>query len=129
MEARLFHRGRTYALFSLVRDDEDIFRDFLLDRARVTEVERRGLVAVLQRAAEEPLINPKHFTKFKGKDGDLAEFRYQQIRILCFFDGPGRIVLTHGFRKKTNETPAQEKRYAHSLRQEYLESKDRRNER
>ena len=42
-------------------------------------------------------------------------------RMLFFFDGPRRIVVTHGFVKKTQRTPPREIRRARLYRQNYYE--------
>jgi phage-related protein len=54
---------------------------------------------------------------------NLAEFKRHGVRLLCFFDGPGRIILTHGFKKQSDRTPPQEIERALRLRDAYLDEK------
>ena len=50
--------------------------------------------------------------RFKGREG--------AVRILCFFFHGDRAILTNGFVKKTNKTPAREKETAVERRKMFL---------
>lgn len=50
--------------------------------------------------------------RFKGKEG--------QVRILFFFFYGKRIILTHGFVKKTEKTPRKEIKIAQERRKDFL---------
>ena len=54
--------------------------------------------------------------RFKGAEG--------AVRVFYFFFNENRAILTNGFVKKTNKTPAQEKETAIQRRKDYLERKD-----
>ena len=63
----------------------------------------------------------KHLSKDKFKqveDTDFYEFRDPNVRFLCFFQ-PGRIILTHGFAKKSQKTPSRELERARSIKKTY----------
>ena len=61
----------------------------------------------------------KNGQKFKRLDGPIWEFKSHQIRIPCFQDGT-IWVLTHGFRKKSDQAPKSEVARAHDIHSEYL---------
>ncbi len=50
--------------------------------------------------------------RFKGKEG--------QVRVLFFFFYEKRIILTHGFVKKTQKTPRKEIEIAQERRKDFL---------
>lgn len=54
--------------------------------------------------------------RFEGAEGS--------VRVFYFFFNENRAILTNGFVKKTNKTPAQEKETAIQRRKDYLERKD-----
>jgi len=86
------------------------------------EAPRKKVLALLSKTAisGRPPVNKEKFDKLEGP---LFEFKSFQDRLPCFFDGQGRIVLTHGFSKKSRRTPREEIERALRLRAEYLESK------
>lgn len=53
----------------------------------------------------------------------LWELKSYQARFPYFFDGPRRIVITHGFTKKQPKLPRNELERAQRLRAEYLEER------
>jgi phage-related protein len=64
-----------------------------------------------------------YFKKLVGSD-DIWECRVQfgsnDYRILCFHAGGSVLVLTHGFMKKTQKTPAKEIERAETCKRDYL---------
>lgn len=56
------------------------------------------------------------------KDG-IYEFRIGAARLLYFNDDQGNVVITHGFTKKSNKTPLNERRKAFEIRDKYLKNK------
>lgn len=52
------------------------------------------------------------FKVLTGDASTLVEFRHDQVRVLGYYAGRGRIVLCHTFIKKTDETPRAEIRAA-----------------
>lgn len=54
------------------------------------------LVKVLDRTADVGLMRNKE--QFRALDAEISEFRLPgEVRILCFMDGQGIVVLTNGF--------------------------------
>jgi phage-related protein len=65
----------------------------------------------------------KHLSKDRFKqieDTDFYEFLDSDGRILCFFT-PGALLLTHGFKKRSQKTPARELSKARSIKKHYEE--------
>jgi len=65
----------------------------------------------------------QYFKKLSAAD-EIWECRMifggNTYRMLAFFHGGGRIVLTHGFMKKTEKTPPQEIAEAQRLKADYI---------
>ncbi len=59
---------------------------------------------------------------------DLWEVRVQAgsdiFRLLGFFDGPSRVVLAHGFQKKTRKTPRPTIRVAEERKRDYFRKRE-----
>jgi hypothetical protein len=83
--------------------------------------DKKRMLALLQRTADHgPLGN---IQKFRQLTRDIFEFKSYQDRVLCFFDGEHRIVLTHGYKKKQDKADPVEIQRAERLRAAYLDSK------
>jgi phage-related protein len=71
---------------------------------------------------EEILIVPAEY--LKKLRGQIYEIRVQSgsniYRFLCFFHKGNLVVITHGFQKKSRETPSKEIDRAEKLREKYL---------
>lgn len=63
--------------------------------------------------------NEKKFKHLTSSD-QIFEFKADNGRILCFFFIGQRIILTHGFTKKSQKTPKGEIERAEALKQEFL---------
>lgn len=50
------------------------------------------------------IFNEQKFKHLSGT-GQLFEFKADQGRVLCFFFVGKRVILTHGFLKKSDKTP------------------------
>lgn len=78
---------------------------------------------VLMVAEELDILPTTYFKKLVGSD-DIWECRVQfgsnDYRILCFHAGGSVLVLTHGFMKKTQKTPAKEIERAETCKRDYL---------
>ena len=78
---------------------------------------------VLMVAEELDTLPTTYFKKLVGPD-DIWECRVQlgsnDYRILCFHAGGSVLVLTHGFIKKTQKTPAKEIERAETYKEDYL---------
>ena len=92
------------------------------------ERDRRRLIALLDHTAlNGPPRNVEKFKKVEGTDG-LFEFKSFQDRIPAFYDGNepdgrGRLVMTHGFRKKGDRMPPGELKRAEQLRSRFHSAK------
>lgn len=64
------------------------------------------------------IANERKFKYLTGSD-QIFEFKADEGRILCFFFYGKRIVLTHGFRKKSAKTPKNEIERAEVLKKEF----------
>lgn len=78
---------------------------------------------VLQLIEELDVIPTTYLKKLTNTDG-IWEVRIivsgNIFRLLGFFDGDNLVVLTHGFQKKTQKTPAKEIKIAEKRRKNYL---------
>lgn len=98
--------------------------DFLQSLKANRAAEYKKIAARLDFAAKNgPPRNIQQFRVIKGVSGQLAEFKAGDVRIMCFFDGPQRIVLTHGFIKKRDKTEPEEIQRAVQMRDAYLMEK------
>lgn len=83
-----------------------------------------GLIDILEENGNQ-LREP--YSKFLG-DGIFelrAKLGSDITRILYFFYYEGRIILTHGFTKKTQKTPPSEIERAKKYRKEFLEREEK----
>ena len=62
-------------------------------------------------------------TKFRNEGEGIYAFKPQPDRYLSFFTDGREVIVTNGFRKKTNKLPKNEKDLAIKYRQDYLERK------
>ncbi len=78
---------------------------------------------VLKLLQELDLVPIQYFKKLTGTD-EIWECRMvfggNTYRILCFYHGGNRLILTHGFMKKTPKTPPEEIRRAEQLKADFI---------
>ena len=78
---------------------------------------------VLKLLQEFDTVPSQYFKKLSATD-EIWECRMvfsgNTYRILCFFQGSNRLVLTHGFMKKTAKTPGEEIAKAERLKADYI---------
>lgn len=98
---------------------KDYFQEFFIkQREKVQDkiIWTFELIEELQRIPETYL---KHIENTDG----LFEIRVQSgsdiFRIFCFFDKGNLVIITNGFRKKTQKTPKSEIEKALKIKQEY----------
>ncbi len=65
------------------------------------------------------ISNEQKFKHLTGSD-QIFEFKADQGRVLCFFFIGRRLILTHGFSKKSPKTPKVEIERAEALKQEFM---------
>ena len=62
-------------------------------------------------------------TKFRNEGDGIYAFKPQPDRYLSFFTDGKKIIITNGFKKKTDKLPKNEKDLSIRYRQDYLERK------
>ena len=95
-------------------------KDFMLSQNPKMKAKLFGLVSILEQYGNqlrEPYSKPlgDGIFELRAKVGTYIS------RVLYFFYYEGRIVLTHGFVKKTKKTPPSEIEYAKKCRKAFLE--------
>jgi phage-related protein len=82
---------------------------------------------VLNLVEDLEVIPSQYFCKMPGTD-DIWECRAKLgsniYRVLAFWDG-NKVILTHGFTKKTQKTPPNEIERAENCKKDYFERKGR----
>ena len=63
-------------------------------------------------------------TKFRNEGDGIYAFKPQPDRYLSFFTDGSKIIVTNGFKKKTDKLPKNEKELAMRCRQNYFERKN-----
>jgi phage-related protein len=110
---------RTIVFYRTMRGTSPV--EEFLDSLNAKQAQK--VVWVLQLVEELPQIPIQYFKKLEGSS-DLWEVRVQigndAIRLLGFFDGGRLVVLTNGFAKKTQKTPAREMALAEQRKRDYL---------
>jgi phage-related protein len=109
--------------YRYVKFYKDYFENFFVkQRQKVKD----KIIWTLELIEDLPGIPETYFKSIDNTDG-LYEIRIQQgsdiFRIFCFFDRGNLVILTNGFQKKTQKTPAQEIEKAIKIKKEYEESK------
>ena len=87
----------------------------------VSKEQRRKFFILVKRMAELGIIYDT--TKFRNEGDGIYAFKPQPDRYLSFFTDGKKIIVTNGFRKKTDKLPKSEKELAMKYRQDYLERK------
>lgn len=112
------------AEFYATKDGKKPAKDFMLSQDEKMRAKLFGLVDILEQygnALREP------YSKSLG-DG-IFELRAKVgtniSRVLYFFYYEGRIILTHGFVKKTQKTPLSEIKKAKECRKDFLERNEK----
>jgi len=88
----------------------------------LSDKERQKISWVLTLVREHQVVPREYFKKLQSTD-DIwevrASFSGHAIRLLGFMDGGTLVVLTNGFVKKSQKTPAQEIALAEKRKKEY----------
>ena len=87
----------------------------------IEEIQNKFLVLV-KRMGDFGKIFDK--TKFRHENDGIYAFKPQPDRYLSFFTDGKRIIITNGFKKKTDKLPKNEKKIALNYRKDYLERKN-----
>lgn len=108
------------AEFYETRDGNKPAKEFMLSQPPKMKAKLFGLVDILEQYGNqlrEPYSKPLGDGIFELR----AKVGSDISRVLYFFYYEGRIILTHGFVKKTQKTPSSEIEYAKKCREYFLE--------
>lgn len=97
-------------------------RDFILSQDNKMQAKLFSLIGILEEsgnALREPYSKPLGDGIFELR----AKVGSDITRVLYFFYYGGKIILTHGFVKKTQKTPLSEIKRAKKIRKDFLERK------
>ena len=116
MPTTVLYRGSRRSIEAVVRRGACPAREYV---ERLGVAERKKVLALFVRAGDHwPIVNTE---KFKHLDGDIYEFKAGQHRLMRFFRPGARIIVTHGFQKKTARVPRPEIERARAVLAEFLE--------
>lgn len=92
------------------------FLDTLSDKAA------QKVIAVFKLIEDSEIVSSRFFKKLTGTDIWESRIMWQSdiYRILGFFDKRNLVVLTNGFQKKTQKTPASEIKRAEKYMEDYI---------
>jgi phage-related protein len=107
-------RGQKIIVWALASDGPCPARDFY---GALDERDQAKIQNLFDMMALQGRISNRE--KFKKIEGDLYEFKAGQLRMPCFFDAKNRIVVTHGFRKKSDDIPPSEIKRAQGVLRDY----------
>jgi hypothetical protein len=94
--------------------------DFLHDLKKVSKKKKAKLAALILRYAKEgEIIYDQRCRRLKGRVRDFWEFKDFQHRLFFFKEGASRIIITHGFVKKTDDLRPDEEDRMLSIREIY----------
>jgi phage-related protein len=94
--------------------------DFLSDPKKVSKAEKARLAALIRRyALEGELKGETRIRRLKGRVRDFWEIKAHQHRIFFFKESQNRIVITHGFVKKSDKLKPEEEDRMLSYREIY----------
>lgn len=106
--------------FYTKEDGEKPAKDFLLSLDKKMRAKLLGILDILEERGNqlrEPYSKPLRNGIFEIR----AKVGSNITRVLYFFYYNGRIILTNGFVKKTQETPKREIEIAENYRKDFLE--------
>ncbi len=115
MDIEILRSGKELNLYALVVNGKCLIRDFI----NSLENQSKKQVAKLleQRAAHLVVSNEQ---KFRSIGDNIFELKTRGgVRILCFWGGPKRLIITHGFFKPTRKILQAEKAKAIRWFKEY----------
>ena len=115
----LIYKGQKYTLeWYYDKIGKSVANEFYLKETE--ELQGRFLI-LARRMGEFGKIFDK--TKFRYEEDGIYAFKPQPDRYLSFFTDEKKIIVTNGFRKKTDKLPKKDKDLAIKYRQDYFERK------
>lgn len=120
MQVVSIRKGKHFHVFAVARHDIALYRSELYDKLDIAS--QRKIAARIDFLSDEkpPIKNDQVCKKLKGYD-NLFELRAKQVRLFYFQVGD-RIIITHGYVKKSNSTDRQEISRAETLKCEFQSS-------
>jgi phage-related protein len=111
--------GEELILYALVVNNKRLLRNFI---EGLDESNKKQVVNLIQQRADRAQIhNQQHF---RSLGDDIFELKTRNgVRILCFWSGTNKLVLTHGFFKPHSKVLKQEKEKALKWLKEYQEKR------
>lgn len=83
-----------------------------------SNLDKAKILRIIKRLADEGKVtNREQFKKIEGED--FFEFKNFQIRMPCYFHADGRVIITHGFIKKSDSIPPEQINRMKRIRYEY----------
>ena len=98
------------------KDGKSVAYDFFIE---MSLEQRRKFFALVKRMGDSGKI--LDITKFRNEGDGIYAFKPQPDRYLSFFTDNKKIIVTNGFRKRTEKIPKNEKELAMKYRQDYFE--------
>ncbi|MEI6696635.1 MAG: type II toxin-antitoxin system RelE/ParE family toxin [Bacteroidota bacterium] len=106
---------------------EHYFQDFYLEQTEKVQEKIEYVFKIIQTVQNVPKKFLEHLTGNEGLYEIRLEFESNIFRIFCCFDKGNLVVLFNGFQKKTQKTPKSEIDLAMKLKNEYFNSKKKKN--
>ena len=97
------------------KDGKSLAKEFFMESSE--EVQDKFLLLVKKMAEFGKIYDIK---KFRNEGDGIFAFKPQPDRYLSFFTHGSKIIVTNGFRKKTDKLPENEKKLALKFREDYF---------
>ena len=111
------YRGQIFHIEAVALDGDTAPAEVWLDSLSVKQQQKfASLFKLLADAGK--LWNERKFKHLEGSD-QIFEFKVDDGRVLCFFFVGQRVILTHGFSKKSQKTPKGEIERAEKYKTEF----------
>ena len=115
----LIYCGTEFALeWYYDKNGKSVAEEYFLESPEDTQ---RKFLILIKRMGDYGKIFDK--TKFRNEGDGIYAFKPQPDRYLSFFTDGKKIIVTNGFRKKTDKLPHNEKDLAQRFREDYLTRK------
>jgi len=120
MKERLLFEGTRKRVLAVVGEDGSCPAEEFLQA--LSDQDLAKIMALLERIAEQGEIRNEEKCRAILDFSGLFEFKGPQIRITWFHASGNRIILTHGFRKKSDRSRRSRREYERALknREEFL---------
>jgi phage-related protein len=118
-ESWLIYSGSAFSLeWYYDNNGKSVAKEYYIE---ATEDLQRKFLVLVKRMGDFGKIFDK--TKFRHEGNGIYAFKPQPDRFLSFFTDEKKIIVTNGFKKKSDKLPKNEKELAKKYRQNYFERK------